>query len=190
MFSPSFAVSATRSSSSAALGARPVALDRLERSLHEREEVVVLRDRLRLAADGDERPARRVAGDPIGHPSLGRRPTGPLRSARHALLAEQAGRELDVAVRILERALAVHHPRARPLAELLHEACRDLAHSAASVAPSAGATAAATGSSAAVASPAVSSSSVTFDFAAAIPSAIARTTREHERIASSLPGTT
>src|SRR6185312_17240859 len=119
----------------------------------------------------------------------------------HAFLAQQARCDLEIAVRVLERPFAVHHPRAGPLPELLDEAGRDLGHSAASVAspPAAGA---ATGSSDGASSdeassagagssrPAVSSSSVTRVFAAAMPSAIARTTSEHERIASSFPGTT
>ena len=53
---------------------------------------------------------------------------GPLAGLRHALLAQQRAGGVEVAVRLLERSLAIHHARARELAELLDEACTDLGH--------------------------------------------------------------
>ena len=98
-----------------------VRLDRLERRLGEREELLVLRDGLGLAADGDDRAD--VAGDGGEHLALGRRAAGLLACGRHALLAQEPLGRLDVAAGLLERALGVHHPGAGAVAELLDEAC-------------------------------------------------------------------
>ena len=54
-------------------------------------------------------------------PALGRLAAGALGGGRHALLAQELERGLEVAARLLQRALAVHHPGAGLVAELLHE---------------------------------------------------------------------
>src|SRR6185436_15274840 len=111
---------------------------------------------------------------------------------RHAFLPEHALRGLDVAAGVLKRALRVHDPGAGHLAELLDEACGDHRHVVTSVGTcsSAGVSSAAGSSVAASGSARDSSCSVTPVFPAATPSAIARVTSSHERIASSLPGMT
>src|SRR5439155_9134446 len=59
---------------------------------------------------------------------------GALRRVRHPLFAQEDDRGLHVAVRLLQRALAVHHSGARALAELADELSRDLRrHQASSV---------------------------------------------------------
>ena len=128
MFSPSFAASATRSSSSdAGIAAVEHGLQEL---LGVGEEVVVVRDGLGLAADRDDR------ADVVAHHhadlALARRAVGALRGGRHALLAQQLDGLVEVAVGLLERALAVHHPGARRVAQLLDHRSGDLGHSAAS----------------------------------------------------------
>ena len=108
---------------------------------------------------------------------------------------------------LLERALAVHHPRAGGVAELLDEACGDRRHAsppssgrgrrlglgcnglrdglARHRAPRRRGRSARGGRVGPPASSALGDASA---FPAAMPSAIARTIRLHERIASSLPG--
>src|SRR5207247_363916 len=88
----------------------------------------VLRHRLGLAADGDHRALAAVVGEPIADETFGRLAAGTLRHARLPLFAEQRDRRLHVAVRLLEGALAIHHPRAGAVAELLDECRRDLRH--------------------------------------------------------------
>ena len=83
----------------------------LEHPLRERLELLVLRDRLGLAADGDHRADAVL--DPVADEALGRRAAGTLRHLRHPPLAEERARGLEVAARLLERALAVHHRGAR-----------------------------------------------------------------------------
>src|SRR5438105_11730301 len=61
---------------------------------------------------------------------------GPLPRLGHALLAQETLRSLEVAARLLEGALAVHHPRTCLVAELLDELRRDLSHRAAPPSPS------------------------------------------------------
>src|SRR5207248_10486892 len=58
--------------------------------------------------------------------ALRRLAPGPLRRLRHAALPQHDDGGLHVAVRLLERALAVHHPGARAVAQLLYERGRDL----------------------------------------------------------------
>jgi len=96
-------------------------LDRLEHLLREREELVVVGDRLGLAADGDDRAALAVVGDSVADLSLGRLAPSALGGAGQALLAQQDFRALDVAVRLLERALALHHRRSGEVAQFLDE---------------------------------------------------------------------
>src|SRR4029079_6943694 len=78
------------------------------------EDLLVVGDGLALAPD----PSHRRYGlvDVERDFPLGRLAAGTLRCLRDALLAEKLRRFVDVALRLLERALAVHHPRARALA--------------------------------------------------------------------------
>src|SRR3954452_879984 len=236
------------------LGASPG--HRVQHVVGEGAERVVVRHRLGLAADADDRPGRAVdAGEDT---ALGRLATGPLARLREALLAERALCRFEVSSALDERLLALHHPGARRVAELLDEACADRRHCAlssvlgvASTATSAstGAASASTGAASAAAGAASSVAGAgsaagsaagaagagastaagasagaagaagaagpaaaadagcaapsprggrglliscweTFALPASIPSASARTTREQERIASSLPGMT
>ena len=66
-----------------------------------------------------------LVGDVEHDLALGGLAAGALRRLRDALLAQQLLRRLEVAAGLLERALAVHHPRAGLLAELLDEAGGD-----------------------------------------------------------------
>ena len=93
----------------------------LEHLLREGLERLVLRDRLRLAADGDHRAG--VALDPVADEALGGGAPGALGDLRHALLAQERAGGLEVAAGLLERALRVHHRRAGGVAKLLHLGC-------------------------------------------------------------------
>src|SRR5439155_13506788 len=122
-------------------------LDRLEHLLRELDELVVLGHRLGLAADGRERAD--VAADRHEHDALGGLATGALAGLRHALLAQEPLRSLDVAASLDERVLRVHHPRSRLVAELLDLGCADRrAHSAGTSFSSWAGSAAASGSAA------------------------------------------
>src|SRR5205823_3255574 len=70
-----------------------------------------------------------VCVDAVADETLRGRSAGALARLGHALLAQEALRGLEVAAGVLERTLAIHHPRAGLVAELLHELCRDLGHS-------------------------------------------------------------
>src|SRR5205085_4700905 len=85
-------------------------------------------------------------GEPVADEALGRLAAGALPRLRHAALPQEPLRRLEVAAGLLERPLAVHHPRAGLVAELLDEARRDRGHSGASSSAAGGASA--TGSSA------------------------------------------
>src|SRR2546421_2871980 len=91
------------------LGPHAVRVDEVEDLLRERPKLVVLRDRLRLAADGDHRPV--VGVHAMLDEAFGGGTAGPLPRLGHALLAQETLRSLEVAARLLERPLAVHHPR-------------------------------------------------------------------------------
>ena len=104
--------SSTRSLSSVADGVGAVRVDDVEHLLREREELVVLRDRLGLAADGDHRAARPSSATRVADLALRRLAAGALARLGHPALAQQPLRGLDVAAGLLERALAVHHPGA------------------------------------------------------------------------------
>src|ERR671924_1292573 len=130
------------------LGADALRVHELEHLPREGLELVVLGHGLGLAADGDHRPA--VGVDVVADEALRRLAARALARLGHALLAQDALRRLEVAARVLERALAVHHPRAGLVAELLHELGRDLGHSDGASSPVSGAGsvgASATGSS-------------------------------------------
>src|SRR6185369_527453 len=67
-----------------------------------------------------------AAVDVRAHGALAGRAAGLLHRRRHALLAQEVDRLLDVAAGLGERRLAIHHPRAGALAELFHHLGRDL----------------------------------------------------------------
>src|SRR3970282_2654809 len=60
-------------------------------------------------------------GDDEAHQALGRRAIRALAGGRLALLAKQRPGGFEISAGLLERALAVHHPRAGLVAELLDE---------------------------------------------------------------------
>src|SRR6478672_3406880 len=113
-----------------------------------REEVVVVRDGLGLAADRSDR------SDVLAHHhadlAFARLAVCPLRGRRHALLAEQLHGLVEVTVRLDERALALHHPGAGRVPELLDHRGRDVGQLVTSVSVAGASTAgtAAAGSSA------------------------------------------
>src|SRR5215204_966957 len=105
---------------------RPLALDFIEHALRERPELSVLRDGLRLAADRDERAVRlRHPSENYAFWSLAARA---LPGLGHSPLPEELLRGLQVGVRLLQRALRVHHRSPGLIAELLHEGRGDLSH--------------------------------------------------------------
>ena len=59
--------------------------------------------------------------DDVADEALGRLASRTLAGGRHAALAQERAGGVEVAARLLERALAVHHPRAGRVAELLDE---------------------------------------------------------------------
>src|SRR5262249_24466301 len=80
-----------------------------------------------------------VVGEPVADLALGRCPVGTLLEVLEALLAKESDGSVHVAVRLLERPLGVHDPRAGPLAELADEPGRDLrCHQASSFSPRVG----------------------------------------------------
>src|SRR5579864_2495381 len=183
------------------LRADALRLDEVEHLLRVREELVAVRNEVGLAADRDHRPLRAVICDAVADLALGRGTVGALCGLRHASLAQQHGRGFHVAVRLLQRALAVHHSGARLVAKLLDERCRDLRHHSATSgsAPGSGSgSAAAAGSGSATASGAgavpfsgfANSFTDTFFWPSSIAFAITFVISAHERIASSFPGTT
>src|ERR671922_420933 len=194
-------------------GVWAVALDGLEDPLGESEELLVLRHRLGLAPDSDQRAS--VLGDPREDDALGGLPAGALACLGHPALAQKPLRGLDVAAGLLQGALAIHHSGARLLAELLDEPGWNLGRAHWASPSSAGASSAASVSAALSAWPISScstgvssaagsgsaaassgwpfrsnSSAVAPVLPSSIASPIARTMRLHERIASSFPGIT
>src|SRR5215213_6575210 len=83
-------------------GLRPPRVDGLEQLLRELEELGIV-------------------GDEVADLAFRRLAPRALRGLCHAPLPEQDSRRLDVAAGLLQRALAVHHPRAGLVAELLHQ---------------------------------------------------------------------
>ena len=90
-------------------------------ALGEAAEVVVLRDEVGLGVDLDERVTARALVA-LEHDAAFRRDARRLLvRLRLALLAQQLAGGIEVAVRVDERLLAIHHARARALAELLDQ---------------------------------------------------------------------
>src|SRR6476646_7102117 len=96
--------------------------------LHQLAELVGVGDEVRLAVDFDE-DADGVVEVHVGvdEALVGAAPRT-LGGAREALLPKELGRPGDVAVGLDQRALAVHHPRAGRVAELLDHRGGDLGH--------------------------------------------------------------
>ena len=105
----------------------------LAREVHE---VLVLRDEVRLAVHLDEGPDLPVEVDVMPDHALGRLPLATLGRLGLPALAQQIDRLLGVTIGLLERLLALHHPRSGAVAESLHVGSAD-AHCL--VSPSAGA---------------------------------------------------
>jgi hypothetical protein len=81
-------------------------------------ELVVLGDEVGLRVDLDRNPASAVDGD--ADEALGRGAARLLGRRGKALGLERVDRRLEVAAGVVERLLAVHHPGAGALAEVLH----------------------------------------------------------------------
>src|SRR5437764_1801274 len=103
----------------------------------ERLEVLVARDEVGLAVDLDEHPDLAPRVDVALDDPLRGGAAGALLGARLALDAEDLDRLLEVAARLLQRALAVHHPRAGAVAQSL-DVGRGGRHQPASSPPAAG----------------------------------------------------
>src|SRR5439155_12097722 len=93
-----------------------VRVDRPEDPDPDALDLLVPRDRLRLAADADDRSDSRFVVDDEAHEPFGRRAIRPLAGRGHPTLAQERAGRVEVAVRLFQRALAVHHPRARDVA--------------------------------------------------------------------------
>jgi hypothetical protein len=102
----------------------------VERLARKRQELVVLRDRLGLAPNGDDRSD--VPVDAREHLALSGLTAGALACGGEASFAQDAACLLEIAVGFDERALALHHARAGLVAELLdlRRGDRGSAHSA------------------------------------------------------------
>src|SRR5262249_52740801 len=112
---------------------RTFLLDGLENLLREGEELVVVRHGLGLTADRDDDSALAVVGEAVADLALGCLAPRALGGTRHAALAEELLGRIQVPVRLLERALALHEAGPCSIAELLDECSRDLGHCPASV---------------------------------------------------------
>src|SRR5918995_1333991 len=97
-------------------------------ALHQGAELVGVRDEVRLAVHFDQHTHGVVEMDVAVDQPLVRRSTRALRHRCETLLAEELDRTLHVSAGLLQRALAIHHPGARALAELLDLLGGDLAH--------------------------------------------------------------
>src|SRR4029450_9433959 len=108
------------------LRAWAVLLDGVEDLLRIGAELVVLGARLGLAADGHERSV--TVGDAREDDALRRLPAGALARLRHAALTQELPGAPEIALRLLESALGVHHARAGLVAELLDQRRWNLSH--------------------------------------------------------------
>src|SRR3954452_8608866 len=114
-------------------GIGAVALHSLEQLGGESAEPLVVRDRLGLAAEGNDDAALGVVGHAVPDLALGRLAAGALGCTGESALPQQRLRRLEVAVRVLEGALAVHHPGARLVASLRDQSDRAIGHATAPV---------------------------------------------------------
>src|SRR5205085_534340 len=81
-----------------------------------------------LAVDLDEDADAAARVDVAADQALARLSAGLPARGGHAPLAQDLGRLLDIAVGLGQGALAVHHPRARALAEIADHLGGDLGH--------------------------------------------------------------
>src|SRR5690606_12849502 len=86
----------------------------------QRLEVFRPRHEVRLAVDLDQHPDLAAHVDVAADRTLARFPARTLRGLRGALRAQEVDRLLHVPARLLQRLLALHHPGARPLTQLLY----------------------------------------------------------------------
>src|SRR5712691_833429 len=96
--------------------------------LHQRLELLVPRGEVGLAVHFDQHAHLAAHVDVRADGALGRRAPGLLLCGREPLLAQPVDGLLQVATGFLQRLLAVHHPRAGLLAQVLHHRRRDLSH--------------------------------------------------------------
>src|SRR5690606_19119957 len=86
----------------------------------QRLEVFRPRHEVRLAVDLDQHPDLAAHVDVAADRTLARFPARTLRRLRGALRAQEVDRLLHVPARLLQRLLALHHPGAGPLTQLLY----------------------------------------------------------------------
>ena len=94
--------------------------DFAEHVLHELLEIGRARDEVRLAVHFDQDAARSIGREAVADQPLARDAAGLLGRARQPALAQDRVRFREVAVRLGQGRLALHHPGARLLAQLLH----------------------------------------------------------------------
>jgi hypothetical protein len=94
--------------------------------LGQRLEFLVAGDEVGLGIDLDDNAF--IAADGDGDEAFRRDAAGLLGGLRQALLAQPVDGGLDVALRLVERGLAVHHARAGLLAQILHHCGGDIRH--------------------------------------------------------------
>ena len=87
--------------------------------LHERLEIRALRDEIGLRVDLDDRA--RLPYDLEGHRAFLGRARGLLGRVGHSLFAQERQGFVEVALRLIQGALAVHHARAGLLAQVLDQ---------------------------------------------------------------------
>src|SRR5580693_2025316 len=92
----------------------------------EAHEVVVLGDEVGVAVDLDQHAHLRARVHVRLHRALRGRALAQILDFLALLHAQDLDRLLDVSLRLRQRLLAVHHPRARALAQRLHVFCADL----------------------------------------------------------------
>jgi hypothetical protein len=93
--------------------------------LDERLEILGARHEVGLAVHLHEHADLAAHVDVAADDAVARGAAGALRGRRESLLAEVLDRLLLVAAGLLQGGLALHHPRARLVAQGLHHACRD-----------------------------------------------------------------
>jgi len=89
--------------------------------LDESAELLVASDEVGLAVDLDERPALAAGRDRRRDEAVGRGAVGALLGLGDTALAQHVDGCVDVAVGLLERPFAVHHPHAGFVAELFDQ---------------------------------------------------------------------
>ncbi len=106
-------------------GAVAGTLDFAEHVLHQLLEVVGAGHEVRFAVDLDQRARRMIGGHAVADNPFFGGAAGLLARAGEAALPQDRGRLVEIAVRLAQRVLALHHARAGLVAELLHHVGRD-----------------------------------------------------------------